>query len=285
MKRSLPILFGVPAIAWAMNTQAQCPGSFAATLYSTDFEANDGGFVESGGGDWEYGSIPVVITGANCGGTFTSPEGAHSGTKGWGTVLDGCYNNLGAFSGTGFTVDLSDPSLISAQLNFANWFGVFVNFDYLRITANGTEVYRNDNTENSGGWFVQSVDLTPFIGQASLNIVFDLWASTVVNRTGWYIDDVSVDVCASQPLGVAAIGRPGARVWPVPASDVLNIKPSTAGGKVEEWSLFDASGRKLSGGMVANTGEFAIDVSAFQGVCVLDLRTATGHQRQQVVLH
>ncbi len=275
---------GVLAIAWAMNSQAQCPGSFAATLYSTDFEANDGGFVESGGGDWEYGVIPVVITGANCEGSFTSPGGAHSGTKGWGTVLDGCYNNLGAFSGTGFTVDLSDPSLISAQLNFAQWFGVFVNFDYLRITANGTEIYRNDTTENSGGWLERSVDLTPFIGQASLNIVFDLWATTVVNRTGWYIDDVSVDVCASQPLGVAELSRNKGLAWPLPASDVLNVAPPALAGPVLEWTLYDATGRALASGKPGGNSPFQINVAPFRGLNILDLRTTNGHYRQQVLV-
>ncbi len=266
------------------NLQAQCPGSFAATLYATDFEANDGGFVESGGGDWEYGVIPVLITGTNCGSTPTSPGGAHSGTKGWGTILDGCYNNLGAFSGTGISIDLSDPALISAKLNFAQWFGVFVNFDYLRITANGTQIYRNDTLENSGTWLEQTVDLSPYIGQASVNIVFDLWATTVVNRSGWYIDDVSITACASQPLGVATTLRQGFMAWPVPATDQLTIQPSAAMGAVLEWTLFDATGRQMATGTPVSTGPFQIDVSRFNGMNLLDLRTANGHYRQQVVV-
>lgn len=284
MKRSLPIFHCVLALAWALHSQAQCPGSFAVTLYSTDFEANDGGFVESGGGDWEYGVIPVTLNGATCGSTFTSPGGAHSGTKGWGTVLDGCYNNLGAFSGTGFTVDLSDPSLLSARLEFAQWFGVFVNFDYFRITANGTEIYRNDTLENSGPWMNTTVDLAPFIGQSTVDIVFDLWASTVVNRTGWYLDDVSVTACATQPLGIATPVHQGFIAWPVPTTDVLNIVPSASMGPITEWSLYDATGRQLAIGKPIVAGPFRIDVSSFPGLNILELRCGKSIYRQQVIV-
>lgn len=284
MMRQLPLALIVLAGTSFSTLRAQCPGSFAVTLYSTDFEQNDGGFVESGGGDWEYGLIPVVLTGLNCGTSFTSPGGAHSGTKGWGTILDDCYNNLGAFSGTGISLNLSDPSLLSAKLNFAQWFGVFVNFDYLRITANGTEIYRNDTTQNSGGWLERTVDLTPYIGQSSVNIVFDLWASTVVNRPGWYIDDVSITACASQPLGVATPIDQGFTVWPVPAAGQLNIRPSASMGTVIGWTLYDATGRKLASGTPSSMGAFQIDVEgAVGGMHILDLATSKGHFHQPVL--
>ncbi len=264
---------------------AQCPGGTVVTVFSSDFEANNGGFVESGAGDWEYGTIPVTITGANCENTtFTSPGGAHSGTKGWGTLLNDCYQNLGAFSGVGFTVDLSDPNFTSAKMEFANWYTVFTPFDYVRITVNGTEVYKNDVTEQSGGWLMQTLDLTPYVGQASVAIVFDLWATTVVNRTGWYLDDVVVTACSSAVDGIAESGTAGFRTWPIPASDVLQVEPSSAMGMVKGWTLYDATGRVLAQGIPAGTDRFSIDVSTFQGLGVLELRTANGAHRQQVVM-
>lgn len=255
------------------------------TVYATDFETDDGGFVESGGGDWEYGIIPVVITGTNCeSATINSPGGAHSGTKGWGTLLDDCHQNLGAFSSVGFTVDLSDPDFTSAEMEFANWFEVFTSFDYRRITINGVEVYRNDSVAMSNGWVIQTMDLTPYLGQASVSIVFDLWATTVVNRAGWYIDDVTVTACSSTPQAITEGSSADFRAWPIPAKDVLQVELSTAMGSVHAWTLYDATGRVLAQGVPAGNDRFSIDVSKFHGLGVLELRTATGAHRQRVVM-
>lgn len=285
MTKPLPLLimmlFGIAGTA----SRAQCPGNFLVTLYSTDFESDNGGFVESGNGDWEYGTIPVIITGANCGSsTVDSPGGAFSGTMGWGTLLDDCYQNLGAFIGTGFTTDLSDPSLISAELNFAQWFEVFVDWDYLIVTANGTEIYRNDTLEDSSTWLLAEANLTPYLGQSAVVIEFNLWSSTVVNRAGWYIDDVSVTACSSEPLAILNPESPQFKAWPVPASDVLNIEPSLAMGPVLGWTLWDATGRVMAEGPGSGDSAFRIDVSALHGVAVLDLRTRDGHQRQRILL-
>lgn len=276
----------VAALLTSATALGQCPDSISVdTLFHTDFEVDGGGFTESGAGDWEYGDVPVVITGGNCGSSFTSPGGAHSGTKGWGTVLDGCYNNLGAFSGVGLTVDLGDPTYAGAWLSFAQWFEVFVNFDYLQITANGTEVYRNDTAEHSNGWQLAQVDLADFLGQSSVNLVFDLWSSTVVNRAGWYLDDVTVTVCVDPTLGLASDQGRLFRAWPVPATAQLNVEPGAAFGAVHTWALYDATGRLLAQGRPGTVGRFVIDVSAHTGVAVLELQGAQGTQRQRVVLH
>ena len=285
MIRTLPLITTIVAGSLALSSMAQCPGGTVVTVFSSDFETSNGGFVESGGGDWEYGTIPVTITGANCeSATINSPGGAHSGTKGWGTLLDDCYQNLGAFSGVGFTVNLSDPNFTSAKMEFAHWFNVFTNFDYLRITVNGTQVYKNDTTELSTGWLMQTVDLTPYLGQANVSIVFDLWATTVVNRTGWYLDDVVVTACSSIIDGIAESGNAGFRAWPIPASDVLQVEPSSAMGMVKAWTLYDATGRVMAQGVPVGNDRFSIDVSAFKGLGVLELRTANGAHRQQVVM-
>jgi hypothetical protein len=284
MGKTLPLItLGLACLSLQL-VHAQCDSSAIVPIYSTDFEADDGGFVESGGGDWEYGVIPDTIAGLNCGSSHESPGGAHSGTKGWGTLLNDCYQNLGAFSGTGITVDLSDPALAAAQLKFAQWFDVFVNFDYMRITANGTEIYRNDTLEDSGTWRVDSVDLGSFLGQASVTLVFDLYATTVVNRAGWYIDDVSVTGCTGTPSGIADLDPQPVRVWPVPASEMLHIDASALHSAVTGWSLYDATGRVLATGNPGNGRHFSVDVADFHGVAVLDLLTGQGHLRHTVVL-
>ncbi|MBP8823650.1 MAG: hypothetical protein KBH07_08405 [Flavobacteriales bacterium] len=268
-------------MAWA-----QCPdGITTVSLYSTDLETDDGSLTESGGGDWEYGDIPVVITGGNCGSSFASPGGAHSGTKGWGTVLDGCYNNLGAFSSLALTVDLSDPDYVSAELSFAHWFEVFVNFDYIKVTANGIDIYRNDTTEDSNGWLETHVDLLTFLGEPTVEIVFNLWASTVVNRAGWYLDDVAVTACLSGTTGIRQDPGQPFRAWPVPASGLLNVQTASHSGPVMEWALYDATGRVLAQGGGVDANLFQVDVSGNSGLAILELRTAQGILRRQVVLN
>lgn len=285
--KTLPFLTVALAGLLGSTVMAQCPGSFPVTLYSTDFETDNGGFTAIGAGDWEYGVIPVSIAGTNCeSANIYSPGGANSGTKGWGTLLNDCYNNQSpsGFNTMELMMDLSDPALVSAELNFAHWFEVFVSFDYLVITANGTEVYRNDTTERSTAWSEATVDLTPFLGQASVALDFKLWATTVVNRAGWYIDDVSVTACSSVPQTIGEGSTPGFRAWPVPASDLLQVEPSTAMGSVHAWTLYDPTGRMLAQGVPPGNGRFNIDVSAFHGLGVLELRTANGAHRQQVMM-
>lgn len=270
-----------------MTAMAQCPPENLVTVYATDFETDDGGLIPVAGGDWEYGEIPVIIDGANCESTsFSSPGGANSGTKGWATLLNDCYQNQSpsAFNTLELTVDLSDQAYLSAELEFAHWFEVFTNFDYLVITANGTQVYHNDTLEDSNTWLETTVDLSSFIGQPSVTLAFKLWATTVVNRAGWYIDDVRVTACSSSQSVAEGIAPNGFRAWPIPATDKLQVEPSTAMGPVQAWTLYDATGRMLAQGKPVGTGSFSIDVSTFQGMGVLELRTAKGAFRQQVVM-
>lgn len=282
MNKALHGILALLAATYGSFGMAQCPpGTSQVTVFSTDFEHDDGGFVESGGGDWEYGVIPVAITGTNCGGVFQSPGGAHSGTKGWGTVLDDCYQNLGAFSGTGFTVDLSNPGYTGATLEFAHWYNVFTNFDYIRVTANGTVIFLNNSQENSSVWITTSVDLGSFLGQSSVSIVFELYATTVVNRAGWYIDDVSVTACTSGTAGIVGEAVPTFQAWPVPASEVLHVEPS---GKVMHWVLYDGLGRVLTQGGRGVGGRFDVDVTGFHGVGVLELKMEDGTVRQRVIM-
>lgn len=270
------------ACTFGLASMAQCPtGTTETTVFFSDFESDNGGLVRSAGGDWEYGTIPVIFSAAGCESSYENPGGAHSGTKGWGTVLNGCYNNLGAYSNLTFTVDLSDPDYTSARLEFAQWFNVFVSYDYNRITVNGAEIYLNNSTQDSFGWMVTAVDLTSFVGQSTVTISFDFWASTVVNRTGWYIDDVGVYGCVAGTQAIAENEGMAFKAWPIPARDLLNVEPT---GVVTGWVLYDATGRVLAQGERRDAERFSINVSQFHGMGVLELRTTEGPRRQRVVM-
>jgi hypothetical protein len=49
----------------------------------------------------------------------------------------------------------------------------------------------------------EAVDLSAFAGDPSVTIDFRLFATTVVNRTGWYIDDVQIQYCSTPDSTIA----------------------------------------------------------------------------------
>ncbi|MBK7287689.1 MAG: hypothetical protein IPI95_11625 [Flavobacteriales bacterium] len=120
MARTIHLLVATMASALGLTAMAQCPPENLVTIYSTDFETDNGGLIPVAGVDWEYGDIPAIIAGANCeSAAFSSPGGAYSGTKGWATLLNDCYHNQTpcGFTTLEFTVNLSDVDYLSAQLS------------------------------------------------------------------------------------------------------------------------------------------------------------------------
>jgi hypothetical protein len=174
------------------------PGAGTGDFY--DFEADDGGFVGTGG--WEWGTN-YNYTGAGCDGVNYPPSAPFSGVGMWATVLNGCYPNSGAFSTLSFSADLSGQS--SAILQWWDWYDVFETFDYGEVRVNGALVYdRATSYVIPTAWEQHQVDLTPYVGGMA-NIEFRMFATTVVNRAGWYIDDVLVGEpsCTPQAGGLA----------------------------------------------------------------------------------
>jgi hypothetical protein len=180
------------------------PQTIRAPVFFTDFEADDGGGV--GTLDWNWGTY--AWSGASvCSPSYTPhpPAGPFSGSGMWGTVLNDCYNNLGNNSGYDtcingnpaddsvltFTVDLT--GLSEAWLYWWEWFDVFLAWDWGEVYVNGTVVFQHcggsfvEPTE----WVQQEVDISAFVGGPA-TIEFHMMASSVVNYSGWYIDDLLV---------------------------------------------------------------------------------------------
>ncbi|HEY1015522.1 MAG TPA: hypothetical protein VGE07_22630 [Herpetosiphonaceae bacterium] len=165
--------------------------AYADTLYSSDFEQNDGGWVASGFASWEHGvPVPGVYEGCD---TAPSPEpsGAHSGTKVWATNLDGCYANANSDTLLSQTFDFSNATG-TITMRWWHFYHVFETFDYAIVRVNGTQLWRTPNSTASAGWVEQTIDLSAYAGNPSVQITFLLHATTVVNRMGWYIDDVAI---------------------------------------------------------------------------------------------
>lgn len=264
---------------------AQCPDS-TAILFNSDFENDDGGLVTSGFPDWQHGVIGTSLTGTLCTSTFNNTIGAHSGTSGWGTILADCYNNSGDTSVVGLTVDLSDPAYTAAELRFWHWFEVFTNFDFLFIRVNGQQVWLNNSTQFSQVWLQQAVDLTPFLGQSVVNITFHLYATTVVNKAGWYLDDMQVTACIpSGSVGLAGLQGRATSIGPNPAEEVLWVTVGDDLGDVRIWRMMDAGGRVVrQGGPLVQGSRTGLEVSLPTGLYLLELQGEKGQRRERVVI-
>jgi MYXO-CTERM domain-containing protein len=174
--------------------------SAASGAYFSDFEANDGGLV--GTGDWQWG-MPVGANGTDLGGFGgDEPTGGFSGDNVWGTVLGGLHS-----PSTVSTLTLAGQNLdLAASLSFQEWIDSGGNtFDMAKVFVAGTEVYLSDGLSN-GDWREVVIDLTGFSGTG--DIVFEFSTTSVVERVGWYIDDLTVrDVPA--PGSMALLGLAG----------------------------------------------------------------------------
>ena len=155
------------------------------TIYSSDFESDDGGWKSKGFGDWEYGMYDF----ANYTGAFTPPPAANSGDFLWATILNGDYTNSGDTSVLSQDFDLT--GYVSAEMKFASWAEVFFSFDTAQLLVNGDLLYERDTSAAPTAWEEITVDLTPYAGDIA-QVKFELLASTVVNRAGWYVDDVTI---------------------------------------------------------------------------------------------
>ena len=194
--------------AWGLaicyNTPSSCGGT-STTIYSSDFEADDGGFTHSGTADeWERGTP-----------SFAPITTANSGVNAWKTDLDNTYN---------FT---SSQDLLSPNINLAGATGVvtlqwahkysmenvafdhyFVEvrqvgnpasavrvFEHREPTMNTTVANPSVTIQEAAGWATYQVDISSFIGQ-TIEVRFHVDSDDTVNLTGVAIDDVSVKSCA-----------------------------------------------------------------------------------------
>ena len=107
----------------------------------------------------------------------------------WGTVLADDYSNSGAISTLSQTFDLTGVS--DASLSWLNFVEVFYSFDTAELKVNGDLLYERTTNVATPDWELQTVDLTPYVG-GNATIQFELFATTVVDRGGWYIDDVEI---------------------------------------------------------------------------------------------
>lgn len=215
-----------------------CPvGTVPVTFYFSDFEADDGGWTGTGSAPWEWGQ---VVTGVleNCDNNpEDEPAGAFSGVNAWATNLNGCYTNSGSESLMSQTFDFSSlPAPI--QLSWWNWYEIFVPFDMAELIVNGgAPLFEVSTTTPTGTYVQESADLSAFAGNAAVTIDFRLFATTVVNRAGWYVEDVLIEYCGAADADLA-ITKTADVTGPMPGDTVIytltvtNNGPGDAGNTV-----------------------------------------------------
>ncbi len=170
-----------------------CDGDPQA-FYFNDFEADDGGWAPYGVASWEWGA---VVTGVheNCGTVpEDEPDGAFSGENVWATNLDGCHPNAGDILGLSQTFDFSELEA-PIELNLQHWLDTFGSFDFANIFVNGNSEFFYDGSTPPTDYQQLAVDLSAYAGEPEVTIEFEVDVTTVVNRSGWYIDDVSILAC------------------------------------------------------------------------------------------
>ena len=182
----------VISIAIALVVSCSAYGQF-----SSDFEADGGGFSPTG--DWERG-MPAGADGSALGGFGgVEPFGGFSGDNVWGTILGGLHNP-DTTSNLQQTFTLATPG----TLTFYEWIeSGATEFDMAAVFVNGVEEYLSDG-DSLSMWREVSIGLPAGI----VDIDFQFTTTAVVERVGWYIDDVAISA-VPEPSTISLIGFAG----------------------------------------------------------------------------
>ncbi len=199
-----------------------CPvGTIATTIYSSDFESDDGGFTHTGTADeWERGLPATLAT------TTTNPVAAfntcHSGTNCWKTDLDNTYEVSSSQNLLSPDINLTTAGLVGPvyltwaqryQIESASFDHAWVDVqqdgggsptrlwewrDATMTNAVGSPV---TNIGASSGWGVYTHDISSYMGQ-NVEVQFHLDSDNTINFGGLAIDDVAVTACMTIPASV-----------------------------------------------------------------------------------
>ncbi len=183
-----------------------CPnGATPTVLYSSDFEAGDGGFTHSGVADeWERG-LPGFAPLTSC----------HSGSNCWKTDLDNTYDANSSQDLLSPVISLTDPLLTGPvlvswaqqyHLESASFDHAFVDvqqagggsptrlWEWLDATMNNTVGPTPIVIPESGGWGVHTRDISSYVGQ-NIELLYHLDSDITVQLSGLAVDDVRITGC------------------------------------------------------------------------------------------
>jgi len=178
-------------------------GFYYDTIFTTDFETDDGGFTHTGTADeWARG-LPTAAPIASC----------LSGTNCFKTDLAGTYNvssNQDLLSAPISLVNIQGPINLSwaqhYQMESANFDHAFADvqqvgamnptrlFEFLDGTMTTTVANPTVTVQESSGWGLHEADISSYAG-SDIELRFHLDSDTTGNFAGYAIDDVTVSGC------------------------------------------------------------------------------------------
>lgn len=170
--------------------------SHAQIDYFSDFEVDGGGFV--GDFDWERG------VGTGFAGSFGSsePVGGFSGDFIWGTVIGGDHSPSTTST---LTQNFDFTGAFGTTITFVEWSDSGSNaFDTAELLINGNQEYISDGFSGDA-WRPVNIDLSAYDNLASVDVSFVFTTTGVVERTGWYIDDVGI-TSIPEPAAAGLLG-------------------------------------------------------------------------------
>lgn len=193
--------------SWGLEIEEQPPilGTLTS-IYTNDFETNDGGFIHSGAQDeWERGTP-----------TFAPITTANSGTKCWKTDLDNTYNFNSDFNLISPSIYIPDLGVNNAYLTWAQKYQ-FAGTDnantrayaYVEIqeigTTNRKKVWEwlgpkmigsvgspSTMINESAGWGLNYIKINDFANK-TIRVTFHFESDGSASQlAGWAIDDVNI---------------------------------------------------------------------------------------------
>jgi hypothetical protein len=163
-----------------------------AVAYFQDFEANNGGFVTSGTTtSWAYGT------------PTSGPGAANSGTKVWATNLTGNYGNNEDGYIDSPNIDLSSYMGSKVTLSWYQYLVTESGYDFASVEvskdggANWTVVYGEISGSVDPTWNQRIVELDSSYAVSNFRVSFRLRSDSSIVRSGFYIDDIRVNVSAN----------------------------------------------------------------------------------------
>jgi subtilisin family serine protease len=221
INQSIGPIYGSQTIDFALSPDliaCSAPGYAYPVPYQEDFEENDGGFqaVNTYGSDWEWG-IPL-----------TWPGSCASGSRCWGTNLDGYYGSdrydtlyspiidVSAYAGSQLPLKISWQQAVNLY-----YYGDFV---YAEVSLNGGYFqpmgYFYNNYES---WTEHTFTFYP-AGIQTVQLRFILTSDYYGTSDGYYIDNIRISApCAPQSGGlVVGIVYDNSTLEPLPGARVAH---------------------------------------------------------------
>jgi subtilisin family serine protease len=175
----------------------------ATTVWSSNFDANNGGFTASGtSASWAWGA------------PTSGPGAAHSAPNVWATNLAGNYNDSEESYITSPVIDLSSYDGLAPSISFWHWNDIeSISFDWgaVEVTNDGSVTW-TDVTGKVGDvspWTPLTIALDSTYTASNFQFRFHFLSDSSVTYTGWYIDDVAVTVGEEVSLAAPCVAQPG----------------------------------------------------------------------------